>query len=116
MPGALNHYASRNAEGRTLMPHSIAIEPSSWLARQLGTTEIPANTFHHQALLDVAPGLRVTALAPEGVVEAVEGTDAGFIVGVQCHPEDLWDQAEPRWAQLFSGFVAAARHATPIIR
>jgi len=116
MPGSLNHYASRNSEGRTLMPHTIAIEPGSWLAKQLGTTDIPANTFHHQALMDVAPGLRVTALAPDGVVEAVEGTDAGFIVGVQCHPEDLWDQAEPRWAQLFAGFVAVARHATPVIR
>lgn len=116
MPGALDHYASRNNAGRTLMPHTIAIEPSSWLAKQLRTSEIPVNTFHHQALLDVAPGLRVTALAPDGVVEAVEGTDSQFIVGVQCHPEDLWDAAEPRWAHLFAGFVAVARQAASVIR
>jgi putative glutamine amidotransferase len=114
LPGALDHYASRNAEGRTLMPHPIAIEPGSWLAQTLGATELPTNTFHHQALRDVAPGLRVTAHAPDGVIEAVEGDRGEFVVGVQCHPEDLWDAAEPRWARLFSGFVQAARRA-PVV-
>jgi putative glutamine amidotransferase len=98
------------------MPHTIAIEPSSWLAEQLEVTEISVNTFHHQALLDIAPGLRVTALAPDGVVEAVEGIGPTLIIGVQCHPENLWDHAEPRWAQLFKGFVTAVRTATPTTR
>lgn len=115
IPGALDHYASRNAEGRNLMPHTIAIAPDSWLAEQLGTTELPTNTFHHQALRDLAPGLRVTATAPDGVIEAVEGTGAGLIVGVQSHPEDLWDEAEPRWRGLFTGFVAAVRHGGAVL-
>jgi putative glutamine amidotransferase len=114
--GALDHYASRNAEGRALMPHTIAIEPGTWLAEQLGATEVPANTFHHQALQQVAPGLRVIAHAPDGVIEAVEGTGPSFIAGVQCHPEDLWDRAEPRWAGLFSGFVDVVRRSAPVLR
>lgn len=114
LPGALDHYASRNAEGRNLMPHTIAISPDSWLAEQLGATEVPVNTFHHQALCDIAPGLRITALAPDGIVEAVEGTGPSFIVGVQSHPEDLWDSAEPRWARFFAGFVNVARRAVPV--
>lgn len=114
LPGALDHYASRNAEGRTLMPHTISITPDSWLAGQLGVTELPANTFHHQALRDIAPGLNITARAPDGVVEAVEGAGPSFIAGVQCHPEDLWDAAEPRWARLFAGFVAVAARGAPV--
>jgi putative glutamine amidotransferase len=112
LPGTLDHYASRNAEGRMLMPHSITIEHESWLAEQLGTTEIPVNTFHHQALRDVAPGLRVVAYAPDGVIEAVEGTGDSFVAGVQSHPEDLWDAAEPRWQRFFAGFANIARSAT----
>jgi putative glutamine amidotransferase len=115
LPGALDHYASRNGPDRAHMAHTIALEPDSWLATQLGATELPANTFHHQALRDVAPGLRVTGRAPDGVVEAVEGIGAGFVVGVQCHPEELWERADPRWVRVFEEFVSVARRhaATP---
>ena len=109
LPGALDHYASRTAPERAHLAHPVALAEDSWLAERLGTPEIPANTFHHQALRDVAPGLRVTGRAPDGVIEAVEGTGAGFVAGVQCHPEELWHTAEPRWARLFQGFVEVAR-------
>jgi putative glutamine amidotransferase len=109
LPDALDHYASSKAPGRAHLAHPIALAQDSWLAAQLETAELPSNTFHHQALRDIAPGLRVTGRAPDGVVEAVEGTSAGFVVGVQCHPEDLWGQADTRWARLFAGLVEAAR-------
>jgi putative glutamine amidotransferase len=115
LPGALDHYASRNGPDRAHMAHSIALEPDSWLATQLGAAELPANTFHHPALREVAPGLRVTGRAPDGIIEAVEGTGAYFVVGVQCHPEELWERADPRWARVFEEFVSTARQqaATP---
>ncbi len=109
LPGALDHYASSKAPDRAHLAHPIALEPDSWLATQLGTSELPGNTFHHQALRDIAPALRVTGQASDGVVEAVEGRGADFVVGVQCHPEELWAQADRRWARLFAGFVDAAR-------
>ena len=49
--------------------------------------------------------------APDGVVEAIEGENSSFLVGVQCHPEEMWDVAEPRWARVFQGFVEQARGA-----
>jgi putative glutamine amidotransferase len=98
------------------MAHTVALEPDCWLATQLGVTELPANTFHHQALRDVAPGLRVTGRAPDGVIEAVEGTGANFVVGVQCHPEELWERADPRWARVFEEFVSTARQHTANVR
>jgi len=111
LPGALDHYASLRARDRGHMAHPIALEADSWLAEQLGAAEVPANTFHHQSVRDVARGLRVTGRAPDGVIEAVERTNGGFVVGVQCHPEELWERAEPRWARMFQGFVAATRRS-----
>jgi putative glutamine amidotransferase len=109
LPEASDHYASAKEPGRAHLAHLLTLEPDSWLAARLGTHALPVNTFHHQALRDLAPGLRVTGCAPDGVAEAVEGTGPGFVVGVQCHPEDLWERADTRWAQLFTGFVNAAR-------
>ena len=105
LPDASDHYASRKAPGRSHMAHSIQIESDSWLAEQLGVTETMVNTFHHQALRDVAPSLRVVARAPDGVIEAVEGTGHAFVIGVQCHPEDLWELEETPWLSLFEGFA-----------
>jgi putative glutamine amidotransferase len=112
---ALDHYASRHGPTRAHTAHQIALEPGSWLAAQLGATQLDVNSFHHQALLDVAAGLRVVARAPDGIVEAVEGTGEAFVAGVQCHPEELWEQADPRWTRMFAGFVEAARRAARVV-
>jgi putative glutamine amidotransferase len=109
VPDALDHYASRAAPDRAHQAHPLLLEPDSWLAARLGATEVPVNTFHHQALRDVAPGLRVVGRAPDGVIEAVEGSGPGFLVGLQCHPEELWQEADPRWRGVFEGLVEAAR-------
>jgi putative glutamine amidotransferase len=109
LPEASDHYASSKVPGRAHLAHPVALEPGSWLAEHLGALELPVNTFHHQALRELAPGLRITGRAPDGVVEAVEGAGPGFVIGVQCHPEGLWENADPRWARLFAGFVDAAR-------
>lgn len=100
-----DHYASRKGPGRNYLAHSIQIAPDSWLAERLGSTETMVNTFHHQALRDLAPGLRVVAHAPDGVIEAVEGTGDTFVIGVQCHPEDMWELEGRLWLGLFRGFA-----------
>ena len=48
------------------------------------------NSRHHQAVKIVASGLRVSATAPDGVIEAIEDPDAPFCLGVQWHPENFW--------------------------
>jgi len=111
LPAALDHYASRTLADRAHTAHPIALAPDSWLAERLGADTIDVNTFHHQSLRDIAPGLRITGRAPDGVIEAVESTGECFILGVQCHPEELWDIAEPRWARMFAGFVDVVRTA-----
>jgi putative glutamine amidotransferase len=90
------------------LDHTVSFEVGSRITELLGTQALSVNTLHHQALKDVAPGLRVVGRAPDGIVEAVEGTSDAFVLGVQCHPEQLWHSTEPRWRRVFQGFIAAA--------
>ncbi|NTV62647.1 MAG: gamma-glutamyl-gamma-aminobutyrate hydrolase family protein [Oscillochloris sp.] len=107
LPTAADHRANVKLQRYDLGTHPIALEPDSWLAEQLAGDVVQGNTMHHQALKDVAPGLRVVGQSPDGVIEAVEGRGTQLVVAVQCHPEHLWASAEPRWSRLFAGFVAA---------
>jgi putative glutamine amidotransferase len=103
--GALNHSESTEQRDMAHPAHSITLAQGSWLADQLDMDTPIVNTLHHQALRDIAPGLRVTGRAPDGVVEVVEGAGQGFILGVQCHPEELWERTGRHWARMFAGFI-----------
>jgi putative glutamine amidotransferase len=97
------------ALGRSHLAHRVEVEPSSELGRAAGDSTIAVNSLHHQAVDEVAPGLRPTARSAEGVVEGVESED-GLVVAVQCHPEEL--TGELPWARsLFERFVDRARRA-----
>jgi putative glutamine amidotransferase len=67
--------------------HHVRIESDSLLCRIVQADSIHINSFHHQAIKKVAPGLRVTARAEDGLIEAVESETHDWIVGVQWHPE-----------------------------
>lgn len=79
-PGSLDH---RSPNG-----HAIRIVPGSRMAALLGTEALDVNTSHHQAVKALAPGFRVSATAPDGVIEAFE-CDSLPIAAVQFHPERL---------------------------
>lgn len=66
------------------------------------------NSLHHQAVRDVAPGLEVTAYAPDGVIEGLDMPGKRFVMSVQWHPESLWEH-DPAALAIFEAFVAAAR-------
>jgi putative glutamine amidotransferase len=89
------------------LTHAVAVEPGSLLAGILGWTAGAVNTFHHQAVDVLGEGLRVTARAEDGTIEAFEAPDRPFLVAVQWHAEYLvgW----PQHAPLFAAFVAAAQ-------
>jgi len=86
--------------------HEIDVVPDTLLARIASPRRAVVNSFHHQAVSRLAPGLRVAARSVDGVVEAVEGPGA-FCLGVQWHPErDGCD--EPLGRSLFRELVRAA--------
>lgn len=95
------------ALGRAHLAHPVEVDPASELGRAAGEPTIAVNSLHHQAIAELAPGLRPTARTAEGVVEGVE-TEDGQVVAVQCHPEEL--TGDLPWARsLFERFVARAR-------
>lgn len=92
---------------RSTRLHDVTIDEASRLARILGVTHASVNSLHHQSVQQAAPGARVTATAPDGVVEAIEVPGKQFALSVQWHPEDLYTGDEAM-ARLFESFVEAA--------
>ena len=93
---------------RNLRAHRVTLEAGSHLVRLLGASAVEVNSLHHQSLKDVAPGFSVTAVAPDGIVEAIEARDHPFVLGVQWHPEEL-AAGDPGSQRLFDALVRASR-------
>jgi len=108
--GGLNHNLTVPTNTPYTLAHEVWIEKDSLLARLLGDRvtgdSLEVNSRHHQAVKAVAPGFRVTATAPDGVIEAIEDSTLPFCLGVQWHPENFWRTGEFR--PLFEGFLEAA--------
>lgn len=83
LPGALPHSPKRGGTA-----HSIEVHESTHLHKVLRVRSITVNTRHIQAIADVGPSFRVAAVAPDGVIEAIETVD-GRALGVQFHPERM---------------------------
>lgn len=87
--------------------HDVIIEQGTRLATMVPAAELNVNSSHHQAVSAVADGLRVTAHAPDGVVEGLEDPQHPFYIGVQWHPEDMAGEGSAN--MLLGAFVEAAR-------
>ncbi len=102
-PSALPH-APRN--GRATRVHDVHVAPGTRLADAVGARVLQVNSSHHQAIGRVADGVRVTARAPDDIVEAAEWeADDWWAVGVQWHPEELIETAEGWDRGLFAAFA-----------
>ena len=75
--------------------HSVDLVEGSVLASLYGCQHIYVNSFHHQAVGEPGEKFRVTAKAPDGVIEAIESTEFKGIMGVQWHPEWLGEEGQP---------------------
>lgn len=96
---ALNH-----SQGRGAAAHPVEIVPETHLYAALGQNQVEVNTYHVQAIAQIGAGLRVSAMAPDGVIEGLESVD-GRVLGVQFHPERMAAAMQP----LFDAFVARCR-------
>jgi putative glutamine amidotransferase len=72
--------------------HTVELQTGSRLATAYGATHVRTNSYHHQAISQVGAGLRPVARAADGVVEAVEAESGPLAVGVQWHPEMMFDR------------------------
>lgn len=101
--GALLHSQKERHEKTS---HKVSITPESLLGKITGAAGIEVNSTHHQCVKKPGKGLKVSATAPDGLVEAVEGK-GGFLLGVQWHPEFLVKNY--RHLAIFNAFVKASR-------
>jgi putative glutamine amidotransferase len=110
-PGPVDHNPSvpRDARG-----HVVRLEGGSRAAHALGTTSVRVNSFHHQAVRDLAPPLVATGWTDDGLVEAVENAaDGPWLLAVQWHPEEMHGETHAPERGLFRALVGEAeRRAT----
>ena len=87
--------------------HSVSVITDSPLYQCLGTDQLPVNSYHHQAVNRLAPGLSAMAVSPDGLTEALYKPGQRFLWAVQWHPEFSWrtDEYDRR---IFKAFVNAA--------
>jgi putative glutamine amidotransferase len=99
---------SNDDEAETDTLHGIAIEAGSEISKMVGLREAIVNSSHHQAVLAPGNGLRITARAPDGVIEALEWIgDENWVVGVQWHPERMMG-SDPLGRAMFGSLVKEA--------
>ena len=88
--------------------HPMAVAPGSLLHDALGVDEIEVNSFHHQAIDKLAPGLRATGVAPDGVIEVIElDSPDSYVLATQFELQEEW-RIDVRFLDVFRQFVAAA--------
>lgn len=83
----------QNSKGNT-PGHIVEIVEGSHLHDILGG-EVITNSFHHQCIKSIAPGFKVTAIAKDGIIEAIEKEEGTFVLGVQWHPEMMIHDSLP---------------------
>ena len=91
---------------RSQPTHSATVSQDSLIGSLLGTDALSVNSYHHQAVNKIADGFAVSAIAPDGVTEAIESTD-GRMYAVQWHPEELVPRYE-RFRPLFRHLIEQA--------
>jgi len=94
--------------GREHGSHTVRLLPDTTLAHLLQKESLVVNSFHHQAVQEVAPGFTVSALSPDGIVEAMEGMPGRRVFSVQWHPEKMTLRPDEDMQHLFSFFIQEA--------
>ena len=88
--------------------HRVSIEDGSILHRLYGS-DLWTNSYHHQSIKDLGAGLRITARADDGIIEAVEATDHPYLHAVQWHPESFFVRPDNYMLAIFEDFVKQCR-------
>ena len=102
-PNAENH---RQTASRDTLTHKVTLVQSSPLYALLEAEKLPVNSFHHQGVRQLAPGLLPAAIAEDGLVEALYAPHKSFVQAVQWHPECCFETDEPS-RKIFRAFINA---------
>ncbi len=106
--GNIEHRQQAIGKSQTDVSHVVTVtDEQSPLFAALGTNHMNVNSFHHQSVKEAATGLKVAAVADDGVIEALWHPAMSFGLGVQWHPEMLAAQHDEH-AALFRALVNAS--------
>ena len=90
--------------------HTVNIEEGSLLQSVFGNKKtLAVNSFHHQAVSETGPHMKVAAVSPDGIIEAVESTEQKALLGVQWHPECFILEGDESMMSLFRWLIGEAR-------
>ncbi len=101
---------------REYASHNVTLEAGSLISRIMETETLPVNSFHHQAVGNPGPHLRISATASDGVIEAVESNEYKSILGVQWHPECFILRNERSMMPLFQWLINEAHDFRETVR
>jgi putative glutamine amidotransferase len=109
-PGFLDHRENLNdpLDKQYAPVHAVTFNPGGILAKVAGTPSAQVNSLHGQGVARLGRGLKIEAVAPDGLVEAFRHEGPAFMLGVQWHPE--WRVTEnPFYLGIFKAFGDACR-------
>ena len=110
IPTQRTHYVKHNQElPGSYGSHRAYIKKESRLASILGKDSVTINSFHHQAIKDLAPAFKPVAYAADGIIEAIEAPGRP-ILGVQWHPEALTQGGDTTMLKIFKHLINVSHH------
>jgi putative glutamine amidotransferase len=105
-PTAIDHNPTAERDYRT---HAVRLEPGSRAEAALGSAPLAVNSFHHQAIRELAKGLVASGWTEDGLIEAVEtAPGTPWLLAVQWHPEEMFGEANAPDGGLFRALVREA--------
>lgn len=92
---------------RDHLAHEVDVVAQTKLGTFLESSRVAVNSMHHQGIKELGQGLVASAIAPDGLIEAIESANDSFLIGVQWHPE-VFEMSDPHARHLFGGFIKAS--------
>jgi putative glutamine amidotransferase len=106
--GAIKHdYFPTAGWAREHLAHEVTLAEGSRLRKVFERERVLVNSMHHQGIRRLGEGLRVTATAPDGLIEAIESVNGHYLVAVQWHPE-VFEATDRNVFNLLRDFIKAA--------
>jgi putative glutamine amidotransferase len=111
-PGPVAHDPGAARDARS---HGVELKDGSRAAVALGGTAFTVNSFHHQAVNQLARGLVASGWSSDGLIEAIESpAGAPWLLSVQWHPEEMHADLRAPERGLFTALVAAAERSSAV--
>lgn len=104
-PSSKIKHASPDGWKKGFNKHKISFAEGSQLVKMYETAIVNVPTSHHQCVDKVGNGLQIAAITEDGSIEAIQGKDRPFLIGVQWHPERDYEANKG----VFEAFIQAAR-------